>query len=832
ACGAHFGIAPFISRRAYGVVSGVIGAGGNLGSVATQLIFFAGSAGSPVMTPQDGLIWMGVMTIGLTMILFTLWWPMWGSMLTPAKEDYAEEDYYLKEWTAEEVSQNLHITAMKFAMESRSQRGAKPMNGQMSAAALNATAGMANQNVQPGVVEVGQPFISRLNAQASNGFAAETSLNSLNSSAGRAACEEGSSAQVANSIKRVKQDMAAASGRERCFDRHRSYTSAAILATFLRSALCPEPAPRLKYRTLLFLATMGAADAVVAEKGTPVMPQFDVPVDSEWVQPSPSLLLSCSMVLPNLPACHGAPAFLQLAWFAFFMTFLATFAPASLITVIRENLVIDRWQNGSAGVAAVCGAIAFRLFMGAFLDNVGPRMGTAFTLLMLSPAVFCIALVNDIAGYTAARLFIGCSLCMCVTFVCCQFWVGIMFNVRIVGFANAIAAGWGNMGGGACHFIMPLLYQAIKQAVPGFQAWRWSFFIPGGIYIVTGIVVLLFGQDAPDGDFRDLKRSGAMASAKGNVWATLKHGMLNYRTIVLALTYGYSFGVELTVDNIIVAYLYDQFQMNLTTAGGLGALFGLMNLFSRASGGLLSDLAAVSYARFCCHGCPVPLVDGRWGMRGRLWTLWIIQTLGGVFCLIMGYMDYSLGATVATMVIFSIFCQQACGAHFGIAPFISRRAYGVVSGVIGAGGNLGSVATQLIFFAGSAGSPVMTPQDGLIWMGVMTIGLTMILFTLWWPMWGSMLTPAKEDYAEEDYYLKEWTAEEVSQNLHITAMKFAMESRSQRGAKPMNGQMSAAALNATAGMANQNVQPGVVEVSSLPNFLQLLWTALPSCQAS
>jgi nitrate/nitrite transporter NarK len=28
-----------------------------------------------------------------------------------------------------------------------------------------------------------------------------------------------------------------------------------------------------------------------------------------------------------------------------------------------------------------------------------------------------------------------------------------MFNVKIVGTANAIAAGWGNMGGGACHFV-------------------------------------------------------------------------------------------------------------------------------------------------------------------------------------------------------------------------------------------------------------------------------------------------------------------------------------------------------------------------------------------
>jgi NNP family nitrate/nitrite transporter-like MFS transporter len=41
-----------------------------------------------------------------------------------------------------------------------------------------------------------------------------------------------------------------------------------------------------------------------------------------------------------------------------------------------------------------------------------------------------------------------------------------------------------------------------------------------------------------------------------------------------------------------VDYLYDEFQMNLVTAGALGALFGFMNIFSRASGGLLSDLAA------------------------------------------------------------------------------------------------------------------------------------------------------------------------------------------------------------------------------------------------
>jgi NNP family nitrate/nitrite transporter-like MFS transporter len=154
------------------------------------------------------------------------------------------------------------------------------------------------------------------------------------------------------------------------------------------------------------------------------------------------------------------------------------------------------------------------------------------------------------------------------------------------------------------------------------------------------------------------------------------------------LTYGYCFGVELTVDNIIVEYLYDQFEMSHTIAGVLGGVFGLMNIFSRASGGILSDIAG-KY----------------WGMRGRIWTLWIIQTLGGVFCLGMGYLGHDETGTLVTMIIFSIFCQQACGAHFGVAPFISRRAYGAVSGVIGAGGNVGAIVTQVIFFTGSVYSP-------------------------------------------------------------------------------------------------------------------------------
>ena len=57
-------------------------------------------------------------------------------------------------------------------------------------------------------------------------------------------------------------------------------------------------------------------------------------------------------------------------------------------------------------------------------------------------------------------------------------------------------------------------------------------------------------------------------------------------------------------------------------------------------------------------------------------------------------------AVVALLFCFSVCVQAAEGLSFGIVPYISRPALGVVSGMVGAGGNGGAVAMLNLFFKG------------------------------------------------------------------------------------------------------------------------------------
>merc|ERR1719267_229270 len=88
------------------------------------------------------------------------------------------------------------------------------------------------------------------------------------------------------------------------------------------------------------------------------------------------------------------------------------------------------------------------------------------------------------------------------------------------------------------------------------------------------------------------------------------------------------------------------------------------------------------------------------------------------------------------MICFSLCVQAAEGLHYGIVPYVSRPALGVVSGMVGAGGNLGAVIALNTIL-----TPDVRRDTGFLRLGAVVIGLTATMFFIYFPDMGGMLFP-------------------------------------------------------------------------------------------
>jgi NNP family nitrate/nitrite transporter-like MFS transporter len=313
-------------------------------------------------------------------------------------------------------------------------------------------------------------------------------------------------------------------------------------------------------------------------------------------------------------------------------------------------------------------------------------------------------------------------------------------------------------------------------------------------------------------------------------------GASNVNAWILTVTYGFCFGVELTMTNVAAFYFYEYHGMSPLLSSIFASIFGLVNLCARSLGGMWSDAASAKY-----------------GMRGRIWSLWFWQSVEGALCIVMalitlGYdapedgkplingwaqvgatwvnsdgvwknkdgpwtefiapqvdgkvaaafdgKDYQItpcgalslkltnamkdalnaeslkltnaespwssegtvvltqapeqgggdcisnsntvGIVVLVMFLFSVAVQMAEGLTYGVVPYVSRPALGVVSGMVGAGGNLGAVVATSIFFKGSS----MRTDTGILYLGITILVVTLSCFAIYFPDAGGMLFPA------------------------------------------------------------------------------------------
>merc|ERR1719231_391970 len=264
-----------------------------------------------------------------------------------------------------------------------------------------------------------------------------------------------------------------------------------------------------------------------------------------------------------------------------------------------------------------------RLVTGFLCEKLGARKAFCFILLLAVPGIIGIAFTQDAPGLIVCRLIIGIGL---ATFVPCQVWNSQMFTKSVVGIANATAGGWGNLGGGVTQLVMPFVMLGLLNATGNdiSRSWRLCFILPLAMHLLSAIYIL-GGKDLPDGNYKELETSGAKQKVSG--LAVAKVGFSNVNAWIMLITYGFCFGVELTMNNKAVMYFYSYHGMSPQIAGLLVSCFGLMNIVARSWGGVLSDVA-----------------NNKFGMRGRIWAMWIIQSFEGVMCILMGSVTVNIQA--------------------------------------------------------------------------------------------------------------------------------------------------------------------------------------------
>ena len=366
---------------------------------------------------------------------------------------------------------------------------------------------------------------------------------------------------------------------------------------------------------------------------------------------------------------------------SFFMCFFAWFGIVPFMPDVVKDLGLTPDQKWNSIILAVSGTVFARLLIGKLCDKYGPRLCYTWLLTIGAiPVVLC-GLVETPTQFLICRLFIGF---IGASFVITQVHTSLMYAPNIVGTANATSAGWGNLGGGANRLGMPLIAAAVVSfGVADADAWRYSMVIAGIVCFCMGIIYFFFTKDTLNGNFKDLRASGEMVSTKKDQIGFLEV-LKDYRVWILFVVYAASFGIELTVYGTMDDYLQNTFQLERVTAGNIVLSFALMNIFARTLGGFFGD----KFGKLK-------------GLRGRVLFLAFILTIQGLM-LITFSTTTSIIVGVTFLILFSLSVQMAEGATFSVVPFINKKAIGSVSGIVGAGGNVGAFLAAMLLKSQSA----------------------------------------------------------------------------------------------------------------------------------
>ncbi|KAF2425749.1 nitrate transporter [Tothia fuscella] len=427
------------------------------------------------------------------------------------------------------------------------------------------------------------------------------------------------------------------------------------------------------------------------------------------------------------------------SWWGFMVAFMSWYAFPPLMKTIRTDLHLSQNEVSNSNILALSATLLVRAVCGPLCDRFGPRYVFAGTLLCGAIPTALAGTVKNATGLIILRFFVGI---LGGSFVPCQVWSSAFFDKNVVGTANGLTGGFGNSGGGITYFLMPAIFDSFMHShgMSAHKAWRVSFVVPFLIITGTAVLMLLLCPDTPTGKWSEresaikhnveivnvshsrqnsatavpvgFEKSDKNSSSsdvdvnmgnvergqvidstvdeytheivqKPSIMGVIKV-FLSPQTLALCTCYFSSFGAEIAINSILGTYYLKNFKtLTQTTSGRWAAMFGLLNVYGRPLGGIIAD---VIYKK----------------TNGSLWAkkFWVhfLGIMTGVFCIVIGVLNsHDLSTMMGLVAGLAFFMDAGNGANFALVPHVHPHANGIVSGLVGATGNLGGIVYAIIF---------------------------------------------------------------------------------------------------------------------------------------
>ena len=373
---------------------------------------------------------------------------------------------------------------------------------------------------------------------------------------------------------------------------------------------------------------------------------------------------------------------LVLATVGFNFSFLIWFSFAPFTGPMAEEFGLSLAEIGILASAAIWLAPFGRILTGWLSDKFGAP--AVFAIVLTYVGVFSIAsaFAQSYAVFFVERLIVATAG---ITFVIGIQHVSEWFEEENLGTAEGIYAGIGNAGAAGGALILPRVFGS-NWSGPLFETnWRAAFFYTGIVSIVLAIVYYSIGEAAKSTE----RRQATKDNASFKDWV---HTATRYGTVVLALAYVMSFGLELSMNGWLPTYYREGFNTdNLVLASTFAATFSVAAGLLRPIGGYVSDRLAREERDI------LPVFTGRYREQWTFVALcFVVVTMFGMT--VAGLSGVVMNAVAAGFLV-GTGCAMAEGAIFAQVPAMFPNNSGAVAGVVGGVGTVGGIVYPLVYSA-------------------------------------------------------------------------------------------------------------------------------------